>query len=316
MTIEVKPKISETKDEVLTSVLFSMRERFQSDSREILVEEAIDWDLEGIDFFVPQRGDKKALVELSQRNAKFYRLENLKREKIKDPDRHTNRILETMKKDLRLKELPVHIECFDNSNIQGTNPVSACVVFKDAKPSKKDYRHFNVQSVEGPDDFATMREAVYRRYRRLLDEDQSLPQLIVIDGGKGQLGAALEALERLELRGKVAILGIAKRLEELFFPGDQFPLYLDKRSETLKVIQQMRDEAHRFGITHHRNRRSKSALNNELESIPGIGEKTTQDLIKTFKSVKRVKEQTLESLSSAIGPSKAKIVFEYFNKRQ
>ncbi|MFN6083881.1 MAG: excinuclease ABC subunit UvrC [Fluviicola sp.] len=316
MTIEVKPKISETKDEVLTSVLFSMRERFQSDSREILVEEAIDWDLEGIDFFVPQRGDKKALVELSQRNAKFYRLENLKREKIKDPDRHTNRILETMKKDLRLKELPVHIECFDNSNIQGTNPVSACVVFKDAKPSKKDYRHFNVQSVEGPDDFATMREAVYRRYRRLLDEEQSLPQLIVIDGGKGQLGAALEALERLELRGKVAILGIAKRLEELFFPGDQFPLYLDKRSETLKVIQQMRDEAHRFGITHHRNRRSKSALNNELESIVGIGETTTQDLIKQFKSVKRVKEQTLEALSSAIGPAKAKIVFEYFNKRQ
>jgi excinuclease ABC subunit C len=265
-----------------------------------------------MDFFVPQRGDKKSLLELSIRNAKFYRLENLKREKIKDPERHTNRILETMKKDLRLKELPIHIECFDNSNIQGTNAVSACVVFKDAKPSKKDYRHFNVQTVEGPDDFATMREVVFRRYSRMLEENQTLPQLIVIDGGKGQLSAALEALEKLELRGKVAILGIAKRLEELFFPGDQFPLYLDKRSETLKVIQQMRDEAHRFGITHHRNRRSKSALNNELETIPGVGDKTVQELIKTFKSVKRVKEQSEEKLAEVVGKAKAKVIVDYF----
>jgi len=240
----------------------------------------------------------------------------MKTEKIKDPERHTNRILEQMKKDLRLKDLPVHIECFDNSNIQGTNPVSACVVFRDAKPSKKDYRHFNVQTVEGPDDFATMREAVFRRYRRMLDEGQELPQLVIIDGGKGQLSAALEALEKLDLRGKMAIIGIAKRLEELFYPGDSLPLYLDKRSETLKVIQQLRNEAHRFGITHHRNRRSKGALTNELEQIEGIGQKTVEALIRQFKSVKRVKEQTPESIAAVIGTAKAKIVVSYFEKNK
>jgi len=312
ITVEMKRTIEESTEEVITTVLPELRERFQSDSKEVIVEVPVGWEMEGIQFFVPQRGDKKALLELSLRNGKYYRLEKLKQEKIKDPERHTNRILETMMKDLRLKEFPRHIECFDNSNIQGTNPVSACVVFKDAKPSKKDYRHFNVQTVEGPDDFATMREAVYRRYRRMLEEEQPLPQLIIIDGGKGQLGAALEALEKLDLRGKVAIIGIAKRLEELFYPGDSLPLYLDKRSETLKVIQHLRNEAHRFGITHHRNRRSKSALSNELEEIPGIGEKTVQDLIKAFKSAKRVKEQTEESLAGVIGKAKAKVVIEYF----
>lgn len=312
ITIEVKRNLEEAKDEVITTVLPELRERFQSDSKEVLVEEEMEWKMKGIDFFAPQRGDKKALIELSLRNAKYYRLEKLKQEKIKDPERHTNRILETMMKDLRLKELPRHIECFDNSNIQGTHPVSACVVFKDAKPSKKDYRHFNVQTVEGPDDFATMREAVYRRYRRLVEEDQPLPQLIIIDGGKGQLGAALEALEKLDLRGKMAIIGIAKRLEELFYPGDSLPLYLDKRSETLKVIQHLRNEAHRFGITHHRNRRSKGALTNELEEIPGIGEKTVQDLIKKFKSVKRVKEQTEESLAAVVGKAKAKVITSFW----
>lgn len=314
ITVEVKRKLDETQNDILTFVLPELRERFQSTAKEILVENPLDWEMEGLRFFAPQRGDKKALIDLSLRNAKFYRLEKMKQEKIKDPERHTNRILETMMKDLRLKELPQHIECFDNSNIQGTNPVSACVVFKDAKPSKKDYRHFNVQTVEGPDDFATMREAVYRRYRRLLEEEQPLPQLIIIDGGKGQLGAALESLEKLNLRGKIAIIGIAKRLEELFYPGDSLPLYLDKRSETLKVIQHLRNEAHRFGITHHRNRRSKSALSNELEAIPGIGEKTVQDLIKAFKSVKRVKEQSEENLAAIIGKAKAKIVFNGLNK--
>lgn len=309
ITVEVKRKLDETQNDILTFVLPELRERFQSTAKEILVENPLDWEMEDLRFFAPQRGDKKALIDLSLRNAKFYRLEKMKQEKIKDPERHTNRILETMMKDLRLKELPQHIECFDNSNIQGTNPVSACVVFKDAKPSKKDYRHFNVQTVEGPDDFATMREAVYRRYRRLLEEEQPLPQLIIIDGGKGQLGAALESLEKLNLRGKIAIIGIAKRLEELFYPGDSLPLYLDKRSETLKVIQHLRNEAHRFGITHHRNRRSKSALSNELEAIPGIGEKTVQDLIKAFKSVKRVKEQSEENLAAIVGKAKAKIVF-------
>src|SRR6218665_3407116 len=312
MTQELKRQLETSKDEVITTILPVLRERFQSDSREILVEESVEWEMEGMDFFVPQRGDKKALIDLSIRNAKYYRLEKLKQEKIKDPERHTNRILETMMKDLRLSEFPRHIECFDNSNIQGTNPVSACVVFKDAKQSKKDNRHFNVQTVEGPDDFATMREAVFRRSRRLLEEDQPLPQLIIIDGGKGQLGAALEALEKLNLRGKVAIIGIAKRLEELFYPGDSLPLYLDKRSETLKIIQHLRNEAHRFGITHHRNRRSKGALTNELEEIPGIGEKTVQDLIKAFKSVKRVKEQNEEALAKIIGKSKAKVVANYF----
>ncbi len=309
ITVEVKRKLDETQNDIITFVLPELRERFQSTAKEILVENPLDWEMEDLRFFAPQRGDKKALIDLSLRNAKFYRLEKMKQEKIKDPERHTNRILETMMKDLRLKELPQHIECFDNSNIQGTNPVSACVVFKDAKPSKKDYRHFNVQTVEGPDDFATMREAVYRRYRRLLEEEQPLPQLIIIDGGKGQLGAALESLEKLNLRGKIAIIGIAKRLEELFYPGDSLPMYLDKRSETLKVIQHLRNEAHRFGITHHRNRRSKSALSNELEAIPGIGEKTVQDLIKAFKSVKRIKEQSEENLAAIVGKAKAKIVF-------
>lgn len=312
ITVEVKRKLDETQADIITFVLPELRERFQSEAKEILVETDVDWEMEGVRFFAPQRGDKKALIDLSLRNAKVYRLEKIKQEKIKDPEKHTNRILETMKTDLRLMELPTHIECFDNSNIQGTNPVSACVVFKDAKPSKKDYRHFNVQTVEGPDDFATMREAVYRRYRRLLEEEQPLPQLIIIDGGKGQLGAALESLEKLNLRGKIAIIGIAKRLEELFYPGDSLPLYLDKRSETLKVIQHLRNEAHRFGITHHRNRRSKSALNNELESIPGIGEKTVQDLIKAFKSVKRVKEQNEESLASVVGKAKAKVIKQFF----
>lgn len=312
ITVEVKRKLDETQEDIITFVLPELRERFQSEAKEILVESDVDWEMEGVRFFAPQRGDKKALIDLSLRNAKFYRLEKIKQEKIKDPEKHTSRILETMKTDLRLKELPVHIECFDNSNIQGTNPVSACVVFKDAKPSKKDYRHFNVQTVEGPDDFATMREAVYRRYKRLLEEEQPLPQLIIIDGGKGQLGAALESLEKLDLRGKVAIIGIAKRLEELFYPGDSLPLYLDKRSETLKVIQHLRNEAHRFGITHHRNRRSKSALNNELEQIPGIGEKTIQDLIKAFKSVKRVKEQNEESLTAIVGKAKAKVIVQFF----
>jgi excinuclease ABC subunit C len=312
ITVEVKRKLDETQADIITFVLPELRERFQSDAKEILVETDVDWEMEGVRFFSPQRGDKKALIDLSLRNAKVYRLEKIKQEKIKDPEKHTNRILETMKTDLRLKELPTHIECFDNSNIQGTNPVSACVVFKDAKPSKKDYRHFNVQTVDGPDDFATMREAVYRRYRRLLEEEQPLPQLIIIDGGKGQLSAALEALEKLDLRGKIAIIGIAKRLEELFYPGDSLPLYLDKRSETLKVIQHLRNEAHRFGITHHRNRRSKSALNNELETIPGIGEKTVQDLIRAFKSVKRVKEQNEESLAAIVGKAKAKVIMRFF----
>lgn len=311
-TAEVKKKLNESREEVLGFVLPELRERFSSLSREILVDEPLDLQLQGVQFFIPQRGDKKQLVELSLRNAKFYKLEKQKQEKIKDPEKHTNRILETIKKDFRLQELPLHMECFDNSNIQGTNPVSACVVFKNAKPSKQDYRHFNVKTVEGPDDFASMEEAVYRRYKRVTEEGLPLPQLIVIDGGKGQLGAALKALDKLELRGKVAIVGIAKRLEEIFFPGDSLPIYIDKRSESLKVIQFMRNEAHRFGITHHRNKRSKAAITSELVSIPGIGPKTQQDLMRAFKTVNGIKMAAIPDLEKVVGRSKAQVIVNYF----
>jgi excinuclease ABC subunit C len=249
---------------------------------------------------------------LSVRNAKFYRIEQLKQLQIVDPDRHTKRIMAQMQKDLRLPVEPRHIECFDNSNIQGTNPVAACVVFKDGKPSKKDYRHFNIKTVEGPDDFASMTEVVYRRYKRLVEEEQPLPQLIIIDGGKGQLSSALKSIDALGLRGKITVIGIAKRLEELFYPGDSVPLYLDKRSETLKIIQQLRNEAHRFGITHHRDKRSKTALNSSIESIPGIGEKTMLALIQHFKSVKRLKLATEKEISDVIGMSKAKKIVEFY----
>jgi len=312
-TFEVNKKLEETDEDIIGYVLPEMRERFDSLSKEVLISMDIDLKIDGVQFFVPQRGDKKSLIELSERNTKFYRLEKMKQEKIKDPERHTERILEQIRVDFRLQDKPVHIECFDNSNIQGTNAVSACVVFRNGKPSKKDYRHFNIKTVEGPDDFASMEEAVYRRYKRLLDEKESLPQLIVIDGGKGQLSASLKALEDLNLRGKIAIVGIAKRLEEIFFPGDSFPIYLDKRSESLRVIQFMRNEAHRFGITHHRNKRSKAALTSELTQIKGIGSKTHEDLMLAFKTVSRIQSAKMEELTSVIGKAKAKIVFDYFN---
>ena len=311
-TAEVKKKLNETREEVLSFVLPELRSRFSSVSKEVLLDAKLDLKLEGINFFVPQKGDKKHLVDLSLRNAKFYRLEKQKQEKIIDPERHSNRIMEQIKTDFRLLDLPIHMECFDNSNIQGTNPVSACVVFKNAKPSKKDYRHFNVKTVIGPDDFASMEEAVYRRYKRMVEEGQTLPQLIIIDGGKGQLSAALKALEQLGLRGKMAIVGIAKRLEEIYFPGDSLPIYLDKRSESLKVIQFMRNEAHRFGITHHRNKRSKAAITSELVSITGIGSKTQELLMKTFKTVSAIKAADIEDLAKVVGNAKAKVIRDYF----
>ena len=249
-------------------------------------------------------------MELSQRNARYYRQERFNQIRITDPDRHVKRLMAQMKTDLRLSEEPRHIECFDNSNIQGSDPVAACVVFRDGKPAKKEYRHFNIKTVEGPDDFASMREVVRRRYRRLLDEGEDLPQLIVIDGGKGQLSAALTSLEQLGLRGEVAIIGIAKRLEEIYFPADPIPLYLDKKSETLRVIQQLRNEAHRFGISHHRNKRSKGAISSVLEGIDGVGEKTARDLLRAFKSVKRIRQSSLAELSEVIGPSKARKVYD------
>ncbi|TDE55048.1 excinuclease ABC subunit UvrC [Flavobacterium sp. GT3P67] len=310
-TMEIKKKLDETDEELLELAIVELRERFQLLSREVIVPFHVDLG-ENIKITVPQLGDKKQILDLSIRNAKFYRIEQLKQLQIVDPDRHTKRIMAQMQKDLRLPVEPRHIECFDNSNIQGTNPVAACVVFKDGKPSKKDYRHFNIKTVEGPDDFASMTEVVYRRYKRLLDENEPLPQLIIIDGGKGQLSSALKSIDELGLRGKITIIGIAKRLEELFYPGDSIPLYLDKRSETLKIIQQLRNEAHRFGITHHRDKRSKAALNSSIESIPGIGEKTMLALIQHFKSVKRLKLATEKEISDVIGMSKAKKIIEFY----
>jgi excinuclease ABC subunit C len=312
-TMEIKKKLDETDEELLELAIIELRERFQLLSREIIVpfDVAVG---ENIKVTVPQLGDKKQILELSVRNAKFYRIEQLKQLQIVDPERHVNRIMAQMQKDLRLSVEPRHIECFDNSNIQGTNPVAACVLFKDGKPSKKDYRHFNIKTVEGPNDFASMEEVVYRRYKRLLDEKQPLPNLIIIDGGKGQLSSALKIMDELDLRGKIAIIGIAKRLEELFYPGDSVPLYLDKKSETLKIIQQLRNEAHRFGITFHRDKRSKAALNSSLESIPGIGEKTMLTLLQHFKSVKRLKTSTESEISDVVGVSKAKKISDFYNK--
>ena len=313
-TTEIKKKLDETDKHILELTIVEIRQRFSSTTKEIYVPFKVDLGDE-IKVTIPKVGDKKRIVDLSLRNAKYYRQEQFKQIKIIDPDRHTNRIMAQMKKDLRLKTEPRHIECFDNSNIQGTHPVAACVVFKNGKPSKKEYRNFNIKTVEGPDDFASMEEVVYRRYKRLLDEDQDLPQLIIIDGGKGQLSSALKSLDILGLRGKIAIIGIAKRLEELFYPDDPIPLYLDKKSETLKIIQQLRNEAHRFGITHHRNKRSKSALNSELNQINGIGDKTILSLLKHFKSVKRVAKAPLNDLTKAIGKDKANKIYNYYHSK-
>jgi len=313
-TLELKKRLEESKSELLEIAITEMRDRFKSTSKEIIVPFIPDFEMEGMQFHQPQRGDKRKLLELSERNAKYFMLERRKQHEKVDPERHTKRILEGIKKDMRLQELPVHIECFDNSNIQGSNPVAACVVFKNAKPSKKDYRHFNIKTVVGPDDYASMEEVVYRRYKRLLAEDEPLPQLIVIDGGKGQLSSSLTALERLGLRGKIAIVGIAKRLEEIFYPGDKYPLFLDKTSETLKVMQHLRNEAHRFGITFHRNQRSKNGIQTELSNIEGIGPKTIRDLLRKFKSVKRVKQATKKELEEVVPLRRAQSVWRYFNK--
>ena len=314
-TIELKKKLDETDEELLTMGIFELRNKFSSLSREIYASLPLDIELPDVRLSVPKIGDKRKLIDFSMRNAKYYMRERNKELEKTDPDRHSNRIMEQIQKDLKLLELPRHIECFDNSNFQGAYPVAACVVFKNAKPSKRDYRHFNIKTVVGPDDFASMEEVVYRRYSRLLRENEPLPQLIVIDGGKGQLGAALKALERLDLRGKINIIGIAKKLEEIFFPGDSIPIYLDKRSESLKVIQSLRNEAHRFGITHHRDKRSKGTFKSELNDIKGIGEVTANQLITRFKSVKRIKEATEEAIAEVVGFSKAKIVTNYFKEK-
>ena len=312
-TTEIKKMLDETDEEILEEALIEIRNKFNSTSMEIFLPFHLNIEIPHVKLIVPKLGDKKRIVELSEKNAMEYRVEKLKQVQIVDPERHTNRIMAEMKKLLRLPEEPRHIEGFDNSNIQGTNPVSACVVFKDGKPSKADYRIFHVKTVEGPNDFATMEEVIYRRYSRLLDEGEPLPQLILIDGGKGQLSSAVKSLKLLGLYGKISIIGIAKRLEEIFFPEDPVPLYLDKKSETLKVLQRVRDESHRFGVKHHRTRRKNSTIKSELEEIPGVGEKTIQQLLSKLKSVKRIKEASLETLEEILGKSKAKAVWEHFN---
>jgi excinuclease ABC subunit C len=313
-TTEIEKKLEENQTDLINYVLPELRLKFQSKSKEIIVEVKPESPFTDFHFFVPQKGEKKELIELSKRNIFYYKKEREKRAFLQNPQSSSNRILEKIKTDFKLKELPIHMECFDNSNFQGTNAVSACVVFKNGKPSKRDYRHFNIKTVEGPDDFASMREVVYRRYKRLMDEKKPLPQLVIIDGGKGQLGAAMDSINELGLRGKIAVVGIAKRLEEIFFPGDQFPIYIDKRSESLKTIQFMRNEAHRFGITHHRNKRSKNSIESELSKINGIGPKTEEDLLKKFKSFSGIKKADFESLKKEIGRAKALILFQYFQK--
>jgi excinuclease ABC subunit C len=312
-TIEMKKKLDESDKELLELGIIEIRQRFNSTSKEIYVPFEVEVG-EHVKITVPQLGDKKKIIDFSIRNARYYRQEQFKQMKIVDPDRHVNRIMAQMKLDLRLSAEPRHIECFDNSNIQGSHPVAACVVFKNGKASKNDYRKFNIKTVEGPDDFASMEEVVFRRYKRLLNEGEPLPQLIIVDGGKGQLSSGLKALEDLGLRGKIAIIGIAKRLEEIYYPGDSVPMYLDKKSETLKIIQQLRNEAHRFGITFHRDKRSKTALNTELESIPGVGDKTVVELLTHFRSLKRIKEVALEDLTQVIGAARAAKIYNYYHQ--
>lgn len=312
-SMELKKRLNESSENLLSLAVFEIRNRIQSKTNEVILSESIEYVDDRVKIVVPVRGDRKTLVDLSTRNAKYFRLERQKQGIKHLPANRVSRKLETLRKDLRMEQMPEHIECFDNSNTQGTYPVAACVVFKNARPCKKEYRHFNINTVQGSDDFASMEEVIFRRYRRLLDEDLSLPQLIVVDGGKGQLSAAMKSLEKLNLRGKITVIGIAKRLEEIYFPNDSVPLYLDKNSESLKIIQQLRNEAHRFGISHHRDKRSKGLIKSELTAIKGIGEKTRDLLLSEFGSVIAIKKADLDKLSGKIGQAKARLVYDYFN---
>lgn len=311
-TVEIQKKLDEPDDELLTLAITNLRERFDSFSPEIIVPFCLPVEMRGITFTIPKIGDKKKLLDLSERNVRYYQMEKEKQKELVDPEHKVRRVLETMMKDLRMQEPPAHIECFDNSNIQGDYPVAAMVCFKNAKPDKSEYRHFNIKTVEGPDDFASMEEVIFRRYSRLLEEKKPIPQLIVVDGGKGQLSSAIKSLEKLGLFGKVTVIGIAKKLEEIYYPNDPLPMYLDKKSETLRIIQQMRDEAHRFGITHHRKRREKGTVRSVLTDIEGIGYSTAQQLLWKFKSVKNIRAASLGELQDVIGKSKGKIVFDFF----
>ncbi len=312
VTLRYQRRLDESRADLIAYAMEEIRQTLGVKYDEVIVPEVPEIGWTDVQFIVPQRGDKAKLLEVSERNAHQRRIDDLKNLERTDPAEHTNRLMARMKADFRLSEEPRHIECFDNSNIQGTNPVASCVVFRDGKPAKRDYRHFNIKTVEGPDDFASMKEVLTRRYTRLMEEGEELPQLIVVDGGKGQLSAAVEALDAMGLRGKIAVVGIAKRLEEIYFPGDSLPLYIDKKSETLKVVQHLRDEAHRFGITHHRNRRSKTQTVSELDSIKGIGEKTATALLRHFGSVKRIREATEADVAAVVGPAKAAIIAAHF----
>lgn len=313
LTLQYKRRLEETPGQLLSYAMQEITDTFGVTYDEVVAHCEPDMEFPGVTVTVPQRGDRAKLLDVARRNARQRRADALKHLERTDPEKRTMKTLERIKADFRLSELPRHIECFDNSNIQGTNPVASCVVFRDAKPSKKDYRHFNIKTVVGPDDFASMKEVLTRRYTRLMQESpDDLPQLIVVDGGKGQLSSAVEALDEIGLRGKIALVGIAKRLEEIYFPGDSVPLYIDKNSESLKVVQHLRDEAHRFGITHHRDRRSKSAIVSELSKIPGVGPATEQALLSHFKSVKRISQATVDALAEVIGPAKAKVVRAHF----
>ena len=310
--VEIRKKLDESDAELLEAAVAEMRAQYGDNCKEIVLSQPLDLELDGVGITVPKLGDKRRLLELSMKNTLLYKQEKLSQYEKLNPELRVDRLMEQMKKDLRLSEMPKHIECFDNSNFQGTYPVSACVVFKNGKPAKNEYRHFNVRTVEGPDDFATMKEALTRRYTRLLEEQKPLPQLIVVDGGKGQLSAAVEALKAMGVYGKLAVVGIAKRLEEIYYPGDPLPMYIDKKSETLKVIQHMRDEAHRFGITHHRSRRDKGTLRTALTEVPGVGEETARALLKHFKSVTRVKEASVDTLAGVVGRAKAKVIVDFY----
>ncbi|MDD2474331.1 MAG: excinuclease ABC subunit UvrC [Dysgonamonadaceae bacterium] len=313
-TFEYRKKMDESKEELLAMGIVEMRQRYKSESKEIIVPFIPDIELTNVEFTIPQRGDKKKLLALSEQNVKQYRVDKLKKAEILNPEQRTTRVLKAAQKDLQLKEMPLHIECFDNSNIQGSDPVAACVVFKKAKPSKKDYRHFMIKTVVGPNDYASMQEVIHRRYSRALNEGLSLPQLIVVDGGKGQLHAAVDSLKEIGLYDKIAIIGIAERLEEIYFPNDSIPLYLDKNSETLKLIQNLRDEAHRFGLAFHRNKRSKAQVVSQLDEIKGVGPVSKKKLLSHFKSIKRIKEANEDEIINVLGESKGMIVYQWFKE--
>ncbi|MCX6245088.1 MAG: excinuclease ABC subunit UvrC [Bacteroidetes bacterium] len=315
-TIELVKKLDESPEELLSIAVTDIRQRFESQAPEIILPFLIDYEVPGVTFTIPKIGDKKKLLELSERNVKYYQLEKEKQKDLVDPEHRSNRILAQMTKDLRMTEPPVHIECFDNSNIQGAYPVASMVCFKNTKPDKSEYRHFNIKTVEGPNDFASMEEIIYRRYKRLMDENSGLPQLVVVDGGKGQLSAAMKSIDKLGLHGKMTVIGIAKKLEEIYYPNDPLPLYLDKKSETLRIIQQMRDEAHRFGITHHRRKREKGTITAQMTQIEGIGYSTNQVLLRKFKSVKNIKLATLAELQETIGKSKGNVVYSHFHPEE